>query len=681
MTAAIERDAEWLEADGLGGFASGTVSGERTRRYHALLLTASEPPGGRRVLVNGLDAAVETEGGRFALSSQRYAPDVVSPDGATRIDSFSADPWPRWTFALGDGTSVEQEIFVPRGRSLVAVRWRLRGRQRPATLTVRPFLSGRDYHALHHENDDFSFAPTHNGDQVTFRPYASLPPVTVLANGGYVHEPVWYRSFLYREERARGLDHVEDLAAPGTFRFDLEDSEAVMIFTAAEPSAAPRAARAEFAGLQRAESERRGAFRSRLERAGDAYFVRRGSGQTIIAGYPWFQDWGRDTFIALRGLALATGRLVEAQAILFEWAHQVSEGMLPNRFADDGDVAEFNSVDAALWYVVAVHEYLDAMAARGATVPACHICGAGAACLEQAVLAILTGYSGGTRHCIRMDSDGLLAAGESGVQLTWMDAKVGDWVVTPRIGKPVEIEALWLNALAIGARFDPRWLEPLARGRRAFAERFWNAETGYLHDVVDAGHRRGENDASIRPNAVFAVGGLPFPLLEGEKARAVLARAEELLLTPLGLRSLVPEATGYAPRYQGGVRDRDGSYHQGTVWPWLLGAFVEAWMRVHGDTAANRATARRRFLEPLFAHLEVAGLGHVSEIADGDAPHTPRGCPFQAWSVGEALRLDLAVLSAGGQGEKAFRTRNRRAPAASNTRKETQEPAARHSYL
>jgi predicted glycogen debranching enzyme len=364
----------------------------------------------------------------------------------------------------------------------------------------------------------------------------------------------------------------------------------------------------------------------------------------VIAGYPWFGDWGRDTFIALRGLTLATGRFDEARDILMEWSHAVSEGMLPNRFQDQGDAPEFNAVDAALWYVVGVHEYLNATAGRRGS-QTCKECGSKAGCLQAAVLAILAGYAKGTRHGIRMDTDGLLAAGEPGVQLTWMDAKVGDWVVTPRIGKPVEIEALWINALEIGALLDVKWKEPRERARKAFVERFWSEARGFLADVVDADHEAGKMDWSFRPNQILAVGGLPFALLDGERARRVVDAVEERLLTPLGLRSLAPDEPDYAGSYEGGPRERDGAYHQGTVWPWLVGPFAEAWVRVRGGSVGARAEARDRFLKPLLRHLDEAGIGHVSEIADGDTPHRPGGCPFQAWSVSEALRLQRVVLA------------------------------------
>jgi predicted glycogen debranching enzyme len=574
------------------------------------------------VLVNGLEAWVEGAAGSTALSSQRYAPDVIHPDGAERIASFAPDPWPCWTFALPDGTRIEHGVLVEAGRAAVLLWWRLVAGP-GGTLAVRPLLSGRDYHALHHENPAFRFDAEAADGRVVWRPYPGIPAVVARTDGAYAHQPDWYRRFLYAEERARGLDHVEDLASPGVFRWDLARGEATLVLAAEghEPGAEPAAMRA-------AERARREAFPSRLHRAADAYVVRRGTGKTIIAGYPWFTDWGRDTFIALRGLCLATGRRDDARAILCEWAGQVSEGMLPNRFPDGDAPPEFNSVDASLWYVIAVHDLL----AGGAVDPGDR------RTLQAAVEAILAGYAGGTRYGIHVAEDGLLAAGEPGVQLTWMDAKVGDWVVTPRTGKPVEVQALWLNALRIGGTHSERWAGLWARGRAAFEARFWDEVGGFLYDVVDPDHRPGA-DRSFRPNQILAVGGLPFPVLEGERARRVVDAVEARLVTPLGLRSLAPDEPGYVGHYRGGVRERDGAYHQGTVWPWLAGPFVDAWVRVRGDTREARREASARFLEPLLAHLDAAGLGHLPEVADGDPPHTPGGCPFQAWSVGEALRL------------------------------------------
>lgn len=640
MNEAVTR--EWLEADGLGGFASGTVAGIRTRRYHALLLTAKNPPTGRMVLVNGFDAWVQTASGRYAISSQAYGPAVTYPDGASRIVSFEAEPWPRWIFALPDGTRLAQEIFVPKRSSCVAVSWKLLAGSGVVVLEVRPFLSGRDHHSLHHENPVFRFEESAgDGGALRFEPYPDVPAVLVHSNGLFAPSPEWYRNFVYAEEKARGLDFSEDLASPGTFRFDLS-GEAVWLAAAQghERAILTSGPEASLQMLRSAERSRRGRFKDRLERAGDAYLVARGAGQTVVAGYPWFTDWGRDTFIALRGLCLATGRLEEAEGILLEWAGAVSQGMLPNLFPDEGAEPEFNSVDASLWYVVAVYDYFEAMAAAGR--PASR---PGVAKLQAAIEAILAGYTEGTRFGIRADADGLLACGQRGVQLTWMDAKVGDWVVTPRIGKPVEVQALWLNALWIGSAFSDRWKDLHDRALAAFEGRFWNEAAGCLYDVVDPDHVAGTADATFRPNQIFAVGGLPFPILEGERARRIVDAVEAKLSTPLGLRSLSPEDAAYTGVYEGGPLQRDGAYHQGTVWPFLAGAFVEAWVRVRGGSDEAKEQARRRFLAPLMAHLDEAGLGHVSEIADGDAPHTPRGCPFQAWSVGELLRIDRVVLA------------------------------------
>ncbi len=632
---------EWLEADGLGGFASGTAGLVRSRRYHALLLTAKTPPGDRMVLLNGFDAWVETSSGLYAITSQDYSPSVTHPDGARRVSRFDLAPWPRWTFTLEDGTKLSQEIFVPKGSSSVAVSWTLLSSAGPVTLAVRPFLSGRDYHSLHRENAAFRFEPRSGAPDLVFQPYDGVPAVHMRTNGAYTHAPEWYRNFLYAEEQARGLDCLEDLGSPGTLRFDLSRGEAVWLAAAAgsEHAFGTGSPEAAIERLRAAERRRRSGLGDRLDQAVDAYLVQRGSGKTVVAGYPWFTDWGRDTFISLRGLCLATGRLAEAGQILLEWSESVSEGMLPNRFLDGAGEPEYNSVDASLWYVVAVHEYLEAMKAASRPVPRPAL-----RRLREAIEAIVAGYAAGTRYGIRADRDGLLAAGAPGVQLTWMDARVGDWVVTPRAGKPVEVQALWINALRIASAFSKKWQDLHDRALSSFGRRFWNEEKGFLYDVVDADHEAGNDDASLRPNQIFAVGGLPFPILEGGRARRVVDAVEEKLLTPMGLRTLSPDDPRYRGRYEGNPLQRDGVYHQGTVWPYLMGAFAEAWINVRGGGDEARRRARERFLEPLVSHLDEAGLGHVSEIADADAPHAPRGCPFQAWSVGELVRLDRAVL-------------------------------------
>jgi predicted glycogen debranching enzyme len=641
-TQQIPLSAEWLEADGLGGFASGTSTGIRTRRYHALLLTATTPPSGRMVLVNGFDAWVETPNGKFSLSSQCYLPDVIGGDGAMRIEAFDWNPSPHWIFKLEDGTRIEQEIFVPKGQPLTCISWTILGPRKDVKLFVRPFLSGRDYHSLHKSNPAFRFDAKIGPGQVAWHPYDGVPAVSAITNGEYSHEPLWYYNFLYEEERARGLNCEEDLASPGIFSWDLSKGKAALILTTKEHASAKWPKRADaldlHTKLREGEKNRRAAFPSKLHRAADAYIVPRGEGKTIIAGYPWFTDWGRDTFIAVRGLCLATGRLEDARDILLAWTNVVSDGMLPNRFPDRGERPEFNAVDASLWFIIASYEYLQA--AKGSKTFK-----SDREALAGAIEAILEGYSKGTRYGIHLDDDGLLVAGERGVQLTWMDAKVGEWIVTQRAGKPVEVQALWLNALKIASEFSPGWTDSYERCLNSFRERFWNEAAGCLYDVVDVNHNRGEVDSSFRPNQILAVGGLPFSMLGQVQAMQVVAAVEERLWTPLGLRSLSPDDKCYSPHYHGGVTERDGSYHQGTVWPWLIGPFVEAWVRVRGATNQAKREARNKFLAPIFAHLEEAGLGHISEIADAEPQHTPRGCPFQAWSVGEVLRLDKIVLA------------------------------------
>ncbi len=641
MSPDARHEREWLEADGLGGFASGTVGGIRTRRYHGLLLTATTPPTGRMMLVNGFEVWATTPTGRVALSSHWYAPDVRHPDGATRLRSFTAEPWPTWTWDLGDGRSVVGEVFVTHDTARTVCVWTLVG-SGPVTLEIRPLLSGRDYHALHHANDTARLDTVGRGAQLEWQLYDGVPAVRCVTTGTFRAEPEWFRQFLYAEERARGLDDVEDLASPGVIHGRLDDGPAICVLTAASGDAPPPADAAVVRGLARswvaAERRRRQAFESPLARAADTYLVGRGRGRTILAGYPWFTDWGRDTFIALRGLCLAQERFADARDVLIEWAGAVDEGMLPNRFPDRGTAPEFNAVDASLWFVVAAGELLEATRSKPRLLPK-----AKRAQLQAAMAAILSGYAAGTRYGIRMDTDGLLAAGEPGQQLTWMDARVDGREITPRIGKPVEVQALWLNALRCGGAFDARWLAVAERGRQHFEERFWNPDREMLFDVVDVDHHPGITDATFRPNQILAVGGLPWPVLSGPRASAVVLAVERELWTPLGLRSLAASEPGYVGRYVGSSAERDGAYHQGTVWPWLMGAFVDGWLRQRCYSARARAEATRRFLAPLRAHLGEAGIGHVSEIADGDPPFTPRGCPYQAWSLGEVMRIERMV--------------------------------------
>lgn len=602
---------EWLEADGLGGFAMGTTDGVRSRRYHALLLAALQPPERRMVLVADVEVYAVTSAGRYALSSHRYRGGVIHPDGVSRLRNFVGSPWPRWDYVIEGGTHVSCELVVEPGVPRVALRWtRTRGAG-PITLEVRPLLAVRDYHSLRRESA-LDLTAERAGNHVTWRPDGIA--IHAHANADYAHAPDWYRAFDYALERERGLDHLEDLAMPGVFTFDLAKPAWLGFSTSPWPEPP--------AELFEREAARRKPL-ALHDRAADAFLVARGAGRTIIAGYPWFCDWGRDTFISLRGLCLTRGKRDIAREILLAWAPTVSDGMLPNRFHEQSSEPEFNSVDASLWYVVAADAYLKS----GAVTPEDR------QTLNAAIAAIVDGYTRGTRHHIGMTADGLLACGEPGLQLTWMDAKICDEVVTPRIGKPVEIQALWLNALAIVGR-------DIAAAKAAFISRFWDPDRNQLHDVVDVDHVAGAIDSTCRPNQLFAIGGLPLALLDGDRARAVVATCERELWTPLGPRSLATTDVRYRGRYLGTPLARDRVYHNGPVWPWLAGAFVEAWLRVRGGSAEAKREAHDRFVAPLRAHAQ---LGHLAEIYEGDIPHHAVGAPMQAWSVGELIRLEHLV--------------------------------------
>jgi predicted glycogen debranching enzyme len=635
----IDTATEWLETDGLGGYASGTVGTVRTRRYHGLRITATTPPTGRVMLVAGIEATIDCGRGDEALVAQCYEPRVIHPR-LTTLDAFMLDPWPTWTYVLSDGSRIRAEVLCTASRARTLLRWTRISGNGPSRLRVRLLLAARDYHSLQHENASVNPEIAIDGLSASWRLYANAPPVTCLSNGEWRVEPDWYRRFLYEAERDRGLDAVEDLFVPGSMTFDIDRSPAVIAvgqqdalddLDCTDPAGSVETAAAK-------ERARRTALGGPLEQAADQYLVRRGLGRTLVAGYPWFTDWGRDTFIAMRGLCLAGGRLDVARDILLEWTSATSRGMLPNRFPDGIEAPEYNAVDASLWFVIVAGELL---AQRDADrVLSAHDRWR----IESTVLDILDGYARGTRYGIRCTADGLLAAGERGVQLTWMDARVGDRVITPRIGKPVEVQALWINALAVGSRLSYRWDAVEALARESFRSRFWNSERRCLFDVIDVDHEPGRVDASIRPNQILAVGGLPTRLLSGDRAKAIVDVVERTLWTPLGLRSLAADDPAYAGRYAGGPNQRDAVYHQGTVWPWLIGPFVEAWLRVRDTSPAAIDEAERRFLAPIERHLATAGLGHVSEVADGDPPHRPGGCPFQAWSLAELMRLRRAVL-------------------------------------
>ncbi len=641
---------EWLEANGLGGWASSTVSGAHTRRYHGLLVAATEPPVGRKVLLSRLDETIEVEGARFDLGANRF-PGAIHPRGFERIVRYRQEPFPTWEYEAGAArlTKTIAAVRLPTDENATVVLYEVPESSAPFRLLLRPFFASRDFHALGHANDFVLREGSFADGTLRYQSYDGLPEVFVHVPGSsFAPSPDWWHRFEYAQERERGLDFEEDLFTPGAFDISVSPGRKLAVLISTAPPEGRDAGK-----LVDVEHRRRKKvlapfaaaepFVRSLALAADAFVVRRGQPglglSTVIAGYPWFSDWGRDSMIALPGLCLTTGRFAEAKGILRAFAAAVSEGMLPNRFPDRADEApEYNTVDATLWFFVAVWDYLEATGdtafVRDEQLPV----------FEE----ILAWHDRGTRHGIRVVQDGplegLLHAGEPGVQLTWMDAKVGDWVVTPRTGFPVEIQALWANALAITAELADRFGET-AKGdalrRRAesvrsrFAETFWNEELGGLYDVVgDEG-----SDASVRPNQIFAL-SLPFPLLSGPRAERLLALVEAKLLTPRGLRTLSPDDPRYRPIYVGGPLERDGAYHQGTVWSWLLGPYVTALVRVRGEEGRRQG---REILDRFAPHLLEAGLGTVSEIFDAEPPHAPRGCPAQAWSVAELLRAAVEI--------------------------------------
>ena len=625
---------EWLETNGIGGFAGSTIVGMNTRRYHGLFVPATHPPVGRFVAVSSLQETVHSGDAAYELGCNRYA-GAVHPEGYRHLEQFRLDPYPVFRYRVEDA-EIEKHVFMVHGENTTAV---VHGPVSHAlVLEIRPLIAFRDYHHLASENADLNGDAETSDGAIRLHPYADLPPLYIAYSGGeYDPSSYWYYGFEYSVEAYRGLDNREDLFSPGCLRFSLEPGESASLILSLSPTKVE-----DFEAMRQSEIDRRRRTAASvspgdstveaLSQAADTFVVQRRDGlSTVIAGYPWFSDWGRDTMISLPGLTLVTGRFSDARAILEAFGRACDQGMIPNRYPDHGWEADYNSVDATLWYIYAVDRY------RAYTDDLSFIWEH----LWPVLTEIIDWFCRGTRYDIHLDGDGLLYAGEPGVQLTWMDAKVGDWVVTPRIGKPVEINALWYHALRVVEGLARRFGEPdqaEAYGRLAgrtaarFSEAFWNDSAGCLYDTVDAHHRNPE----IRPNQIFAL-SLPSRMLSEDQERRVLEVVERELLTPVGLRSLAPGSSGYRGHYGGDQVSRDSAYHQGTVWAWLIGPFVTAWVRIHGATEDVRQEAVR-FVEPLREHLHEAGLGQISEIFDGDAPHEPRGCTAQAWSVAEVLR-------------------------------------------
>jgi predicted glycogen debranching enzyme len=633
---------EWLETNGIGGFASSTIVGLNTRRYHALLCAALNPPSGRAVLLSKLEEVLLVGDRRFELSANRYAGssgDVFHPRGFEHLGSFRLDPIPIFRYRADD-LELEKTVFLVHGENTVVIQYQIIGSLagRHCSLEVRPLIAFRDYHSTMHANSAITGEVHTQPGLASVAPYPGLPRLYFAHNADSL-DPAgfWFYQFEYEREKERGLDSLEDLYSPFALRFDLAQNPCAGIIasTSERDSAEPPQ-------LQQREVERRARiprpaisddrFATLLASAADQFLVSCGDRTSVIAGYPWFTDWGRDSMVSLPGLTLVTGRYDEARNILRGAARSLDRGMLPNRFSESGETPEFNSVDSTLWMFHAVHEFLrytrdyDFVRAE----------------LYPALADVVAWHQRGTRYGIRLDSSGLLHAGVPGVQLTWMDARVDGREVTPRTGYPAEIQALWHNALRVMAHLASEFgdvaeseqyaaLADLCRER--FARTFWNSEAGCLYDVIGDD---GKPDPAIRPNQIFAA-SLSYPLLTPEQSLQVVDVVEWELLTPYGLRTLSPRDPNYHGRYQGGVASRDGAYHQGTAWPWLLGPFLTAYVKVHGETDQARRRAGD-FLDSLRAHLAQAGVGQISEVFDGDFPHRPGGCIAQAWSVAEVLR-------------------------------------------
>lgn len=629
---------EWLLTNGLGGFASSTIIGLNTRRYHGLLLASLHPPVDRRLLVAKLDEDLYVNGKRFVLGTNQVR-DGYAQRGYMYLQRFERYPFPTYTYHI-DSVFLVKSIFMVHGENTTVVHYRMiNPLQKKLSLYIFPLVNCRDYHHTTQENDWPFHQKFIQDHQIEIEPFSGSPHIFMASDRArYIQSPSWYKGMYYSIEDYRGLPCFEDHFIPGYCTLHSQRSEEFSIILSTGEIAS-----FDYELLEKKERERQNMllsqagysddFLRKLVLAADDFIVRRTSTgkKTIIAGYPWFNDWGRDAMIALPGLTLCTRRFQDAREILATFAANTKEGLVPNMFTEAGEEPLYNTVDASLWYFYAVHKYL-AYTGDYSFVKNY---------LWETMQEIINYYRIGTRYGIAMDDDGLLIAGAPGFQLTWMDAKVGDWVVTPRQGKPVEINALWYNALMfmseLTGTFDKKdeYSELAAQVRQNFILFFWNEEKQCLYDVVNDA----EQDGQIRPNQIIAV-SLPHSVLPQKRAQAVVDRVFEELYAVYGLRSLSPKNWQYQGRYGGDQYHRDGAYHQGTAWSWLLGHFVTAYRKVFNYSQESRITAHL-LLSPIKDHLRDQGIGTISEIFDGSYPYTPRGCFAQAWGVAEVLRCYL----------------------------------------
>ena len=657
---AVQR--EWLETNGLGGWSGSSIIGAHTRRYHGLLVAAIVPPADRMILLSKLDETIVSGDQRMELGVNLYHDDTIHPAGHQYLAGFRKDVFPQWEFNA-NGILLKKTIAMIHGENTVVILYDVAKAENTFTLELLPLMAAKGYHSLTHESSQMHWNAHFNNGIFHNQPDGKTNVFIQVPGSSYRHEPKWFNNFKYRVDQYRGQEFLEDLFNHGTFTVRLSQGDTLGVIISTEN---PEGRDAH--DLFSRENMRRKLLISnqpendiikQLVLAADQFIVKRtiptdpsrdnvsntGESRTIIAGYHWFTDWARDTMISLPGLCLSTGRFEDAKNIINAFAKNVSMGMLPNRFLEKGEQPEYNNVDGTIWYFIAVYKYLQATGDKDFILNE----------ILPVLKDIIDWHFKGTRYNIKVDADGLLFAGERGQQLTWMDARIGDWVVTPRMGKPVEVQALWYNALRIFSELlnlndqahDAATVKVNAeKVKENFNRQFWFEKGDFLYDIID---ENGHPDPTLRPNQLFAI-SLPFALIEGEKAEAILQVVEEKLYTPVGLRSLPGDDKYYVPAYGGDQWHRDSSYHQGTVWSWLLGPYVDALIKVQGTRGKEQA---KKIIENFRYHLDEGCIGSVSEIFDADPPHHPRGCVAQAWGVAEMLRVIEDYQLYGNRNEKA----------------------------
>jgi predicted glycogen debranching enzyme len=628
-------DPEWLETDGAGGFAMGSLERVPQRRYHALLIHAENPPIDRYVYLKHLEVILECDDRTFNLSNFFFCDPSLDLQQKTLTKKAESFPFPYWEYSLAENLSIGFELFISKSSKTLNISWELiKGLDQfeKCVLKVRPLLSGLDMHVLQRTSSEGCwFESSLMPQSVSFSRADSSKELHFLHNAIDYHPlAIWYHNFYYTEEKRRGYDYLEDLYSPGILEFDLTSKSGILSVRAQVPFAEGTSVADNFESLKAQEYQLRG---SQVEKGIQHFLVSSKNGKSIIAGYPWFTDWGRDTFIALRGLFIAQGLYSEAEEIILRWMAQISDGMIPNRFPDQGEV-EYNAVDASLWFIVAVYELIQA-----ADLKKFELSAGNREQLLNAIDTILEFYTNGTRFNIHATADGLIYSGAYGYALTWMDARFNGQPITQRSGKPVEIQALWINALEISNLLLNKRSDLLERAKRSFVEKFWNSETECLFDVIYDSEFT--NDAKIRPNQIFAVGGLPFAIVPESYAKSILAVVSRDLLTAYGLRTLAKNDPDFYPIYMGTLEHRDKAYHQGSVWAWLMGAYCEAHLRVFKFSEEAKQEVQG-FLKDIETKFMQSGQSY--EVQDAVEPFVSGGCPFQAWSLGEYLRIK-AILN------------------------------------